>query len=209
MAFVWLRNHHNLIYILLAVLYSMVSLNFYITYQLNKQCNARLECNRCQTTNTNNTTNSRPTNEANTDPNSKTVPQIQLSPDLKNESQIQIDAQNVNQELSDNHIHRDKRHLIEREYRYVENVENRNESNPVANDHNSDRVSGQRDDQRPHTERGHHLRHQRKMKYRSAPNQAYEENNGPVVDFFPKPQPTHETPGYAWLTSYSRIPVSN
>ncbi|GFY57074.1 uncharacterized protein TNIN_330301 [Trichonephila inaurata madagascariensis] len=36
----------------------------------------------------------------------------------------------------------------------------------------------------------------------------YEEQEGPSVEFFPQPQPTHETNGYMWLTSYSRIPVS-
>ncbi|GFT64421.1 uncharacterized protein NPIL_162741 [Nephila pilipes] len=35
----------------------------------------------------------------------------------------------------------------------------------------------------------------------------YEEQEGPSVEFFPQPQPTHETNGYMWLTSYSRIPV--
>lgn len=37
----------------------------------------------------------------------------------------------------------------------------------------------------------------------------YPEDSGiPSVEFFPQPQPTHETDGYVWLTSYSRIPVS-
>ncbi|KAG8188238.1 hypothetical protein JTE90_018828 [Oedothorax gibbosus] len=34
----------------------------------------------------------------------------------------------------------------------------------------------------------------------------YGEDEGPSVEFFPQPQPTHETEGYMWLTSYSRIP---
>lgn len=37
----------------------------------------------------------------------------------------------------------------------------------------------------------------------------YPDDSGiPSVEFFPQPQPTHETDGYVWLTSYSRIPVS-
>ncbi|XP_035220860.1 uncharacterized protein LOC118193821 [Stegodyphus dumicola] len=37
----------------------------------------------------------------------------------------------------------------------------------------------------------------------------YPEDTGvPSVEFFPQPQPTHETEGYVWLTSYSRIPDS-
>ncbi|XP_054714210.1 uncharacterized protein LOC129223869 isoform X2 [Uloborus diversus] len=36
----------------------------------------------------------------------------------------------------------------------------------------------------------------------------YPEDTGvPSVEFFPQPQPTHETDGYVWLTSYSRIPL--
>lgn len=188
MAFVWLRTHHNLIYILLALLYSMVSLNFYLLYRVNKQCNTRVECDRCHL---NSDTHSEP----------QSVPQIILTPDLKNESPIKSDTQYTEQESSDNRIHRNKRHLIERDYRFVEDIPDNNQSLPVVDEHKFGRDSDQR---------SHRMRHEKRIKSRSAPNpQSYEDNSGPVVDFFPKPQPTHETPGYAWLTSYSRIPVSS
>ncbi|GBN36743.1 hypothetical protein AVEN_222291-1 [Araneus ventricosus] len=35
-----------------------------------------------------------------------------------------------------------------------------------------------------------------------------DEKDVPHVEFYPNPQPTHKTEGYMWLTSYSRIPVS-
>lgn len=60
----------------------------------------------------------------------------------------------------------------------------------------------------------HHHHHRRKMKPRAAasrsspPAQPLDDTSGPSVEFFPKPQPTPETQGYIWLTSYSRIPVS-
>lgn len=53
-------------------------------------------------------------------------------------------------------------------------------------------------------------RHRKRLKVRDAakPQRDLDDNSGPSVEFFPKPQPTLETQGYIWLTSYSRIPVS-
>ncbi|CAG2104702.1 unnamed protein product, partial [Medioppia subpectinata] len=48
--------------------------------------------------------------------------------------------------------------------------------------------------------------HRKKVRSRSASDPPFDDNNGPSVEFFPKPQPTQETQGYVWLTSYSRIP---
>ena len=191
MAFVSVQNHHNLIYLLLVVLYSMVSLNFYFTYQLNKQCNRKVECS--------------PQSSAQ---NCKLEPKIELRPPpLKNEENIKNDKKDFNSKSSESHIHRNKRHLDERPFGFVDDISANNDSfRQIFDEYNSGHRSSA--DNSLHSHHSHRLRHRKRVKSRSASNQAFDDNSGPVVEFFPKPQPTQETPGYVWLTSYSRIPVS-
>lgn len=179
MALVLTENHHNLVYVLFVVLYSMVSLNFYLTYQLNKQCNKKVECFH---------------------QNCKLEKQIKLTSDLKNEETIRSETKDVKFESTEEHIQRNKRQLNER-FGFVDDFNTNNDSlHQIYDEYNSGAET-------PHpSHHSHRLRHRKRVKSRSAANQ--EDNSGPVVEFFPKPQPTQETPGYVWLTSYSRIPVS-
>jgi hypothetical protein len=48
----------------------------------------------------------------------------------------------------------------------------------------------------------HHRHHGSHRSSRHTPDSA-----SPVVEFFPKPQPTEQSPGHVWLSSYSRIPL--
>lgn len=57
-----------------------------------------------------------------------------------------------------------------------------------------------------HHTRGHRHRRHHDHHY-SSRRVSRESDSVPSVEFFPKPQPTQETNGHVWLTSYSRIPL--
>ncbi|OTF77875.1 hypothetical protein BLA29_011991 [Euroglyphus maynei] len=55
-----------------------------------------------------------------------------------------------------------------------------------------------------------HYHRRRQVSQQQQQPQSTKDNGQPAVDFFLQPQPTDQPtiPGFTWLTSYSRIPVS-
>jgi len=180
MGFVSRDFHQNFIYFLIFILYFAVCLNFYITYQLNNHCTEKVICDQTQ-------------------PNSR----IKLSQNVKNEPTSESDAKTAISQLNLNLNQRTRRQVVQR----------RNVDLDYVSPNNGSFDEFRRDYRPPdlsidHNYHHHNIRHRKRMKSRAAPNEPFDDNSGPAVEFFPKPQPTQETQGYVWLTSYSRIPVS-
>ncbi len=184
MAFVSSESHHSLIYFLIFILYFVVCVNFYLTYQISNQCSRKLIYEESEL-------NSR----------------IELTQFVKNEIKSESDTKTPISQLNQNSNHRSRRQVDRRTHLDTDYVNINNDSSlPLQHEYKSPDLMGDHD--LHYTHHYHSLRHKNRKKSRAAANQPFEDNSGPAVEFFPKPQPTQETQGYVWLTSYSRIPVS-
>lgn len=183
MAFVWSEFHHKLIYFLIFVLYLVVCLNFYLTYQLNNHCSRKAIWKK-----------------------SELQSKIELTQNVKNVETSESDIKTPIFELNQNRSHRSRRQVDKSTQLDIDYVNTNNDS-LLQFMHEYKRSHLLDDHQLHYTQHYHNLRHRKRIKSRAATNQPFDDNSGPAVEFFPKPQPTQETQGYVWLTSYSRIPL--
>jgi len=179
------HHHHRLIYVLIVGLYVALAVNVFYSYQVNVRCSAA-----CHEDHLSSLISEYCAQQATITTNSHSPPKSLL---------------------------RAKRQFVHHEIRH-QHHKHRNQVNSSEDD-----LTGLSDDHHYEQQRRHTtaseptvIRRHRTRSSGSIGSQSSSINNvgssqsddaSPAVEFFPKPQPTQETSGYVWLTSYSRIPV--